>query len=823
MSETEAVAPPTGTDDAAVAAVVAAAEAEAESPTEDAAVPQEPPVAAAPTVAATVEEETTIAVAPTEPEASGGTATAATEQAPAADATSTATTAATASISISTEQPQASTDGAPLPESGVAAETVEDTAMKAEEVERPSDADATSTTPAPTPPSETGGQPPLPPTTPTNQPTTKSSSKSSSKPKPPRDYGPVITTYDEMDVLSGRGAAVNNHPGNKKFRALCFVRKAHFDLGNHAAKRKLATEIVEILQCGKDHPPSRFLKKRPANAMSAAEVEATGVEAADVNVAATPTTGTTEEGGQEPSAATIINTTATNTSTTTTTLYYAMTKEQAILKAQQVMRDYKRPDRLEAKILQQQAQQARYLPQQGGDGSAVSGDGASTVAAATSNTTTSSLPKPHRARATPSTPLEGVVEMLDAPDVEKDVLFQANPFGVHAHDVLSGRGAYVNGHVGNARLRTLAIERKTRFDTGNYTDKRQLASEIVTIVKSLDPPGRFLKKASQQVLDAHAEADKAGPVAEVQVETEEATKEQPDVAMKEEEAAANNNSAPASAEATTTATETNNDATASETPPETAKEEEKTTDPAAPAEAEAATDSETAPSAETPTTTTATPMQQSQQPPPQNTLPRLIDGIWEELSDDKAIHKACQVMRDISRPDRKYREQRKEERLKHKRNNKRRKMNDGGRVSLSTDGVENEIDETEDNTEGGEGEAATTEANANNSAPGETEPAPPPATGNDAQDVTAMETEQTLAQDPPSQTTEQTATAGAAAAASAVPTEIKGEPPAAIDSSEAKETSLSTAVEDVVDKALLDSAGTTTGSDPSATATLTEV
>ena len=304
------------------------------------------------------------------------------------------------------------------------------------------------------------------------KPSTTTPSKPTKPKAPPKDYGPIISTYEDMDVLSGRGAAVNNHPGNKKFRALCFVRKAHFDLGNHAAKRRLATEIVEILQSGKDHPPSRFLKRRPANALPPADA------------LASTETGTETE--TPPSSS--------------TPLYYAMTKEQAILKAQQVMRDYKRPDRLEAKMLQQQAQQARYLP------AAEGAEEGSAAAAAAAAPVPNNLPKPHRARAVPSTPLEGVVDMLDAPDVEKDEIFQANPFGVHAHDVLSGRGAYVNGHVGNARLRKMAVERKTQFDAGNYTEKRQLASEIVTVVKSLDPPGRFLKKASKELLEAHEKA-----------------------------------------------------------------------------------------------------------------------------------------------------------------------------------------------------------------------------------------------------------------------------------------------------------------------------
>lgn len=133
----------------------------------------------------------------------------------------------------------------------------------------------------------------------------------------------------------------------------------------------------------------------------------------------------------------------------------------------------------------------------------------------------------------PTGPLEPIIE---------------NPFGVHDHDVLSGRGAFVNGHVGNARLRVLALERKAQFDAGNYTEKRSLATEIVQIVRALKPPGRFLKKATPKP---------------------------------------------------------------------------------------AATDKESSAEKE---------------------APKGLDDGWEELSDEKAIHKACQVMRDIDRPDRKDRE-----------------------------------------------------------------------------------------------------------------------------------------------------------------------
>lgn len=106
--------------------------------------------------------------------------------------------------------------------------------------------------------------------------------------------------------------------------------------------------------------------------------------------------------------------------------------------------------------------------------------------------------------------------------------------------MISGRGAFVNGHSGNARFRTLAMERKPQFDAGNYSEKRALATEIVGMIRSLEPPGRFLRKMSNspRIVDENWDGS------------------------------------------------------------------------------------------------------------------RTIDGQWEELSDEKAIHKACQVMRDIARPDR---------------------------------------------------------------------------------------------------------------------------------------------------------------------------
>lgn len=52
----------------------------------------------------------------------------------------------------------------------------------------------------------------------------------------------------------------------------------------------------------------------------------------------------------------------------------------------------------------------------------------------------------------------------------------------------------MNGHVGNARFRQLATKRKPLFDAGNYSEKRSLATEIVGLIRGLEPPGRFLKR-----------------------------------------------------------------------------------------------------------------------------------------------------------------------------------------------------------------------------------------------------------------------------------------------------------------------------------------
>jgi hypothetical protein len=65
----------------------------------------------------------------------------------------------------------------------------------------------------------------------------------------------------------------------------------------------------------------------------------------------------------------------------------------------------------------------------------------------------------------------------------------------HAHDVLSGRGGGINAHQGNVQFRLFVRARKDDYNLAkNKMEKTQVAQEVIDIVRSLDPPGRFLQK-----------------------------------------------------------------------------------------------------------------------------------------------------------------------------------------------------------------------------------------------------------------------------------------------------------------------------------------
>ena len=76
------------------------------------------------------------------------------------------------------------------------------------------------------------------------------------------------------------------------------------------------------------------------------------------------------------------------------------------------------------------------------------------------------------------------------PDFKNETTKDPSP-----NDVLCGRGGSINSHPGNERFRTLVEKRKRVYLTARFKrEKRLIASSIVSEIRGLDPPGRFLQQ-----------------------------------------------------------------------------------------------------------------------------------------------------------------------------------------------------------------------------------------------------------------------------------------------------------------------------------------
>jgi hypothetical protein len=64
----------------------------------------------------------------------------------------------------------------------------------------------------------------------------------------------------------------------------------------------------------------------------------------------------------------------------------------------------------------------------------------------------------------------------------------------HDHDVLAGRGNFVNYHAGNEHFRMLVRKHKVAYVACPKPQKGKFSQLIVDEIKCRDPPGRFLKQ-----------------------------------------------------------------------------------------------------------------------------------------------------------------------------------------------------------------------------------------------------------------------------------------------------------------------------------------
>lgn len=67
----------------------------------------------------------------------------------------------------------------------------------------------------------------------------------------------------------------------------------------------------------------------------------------------------------------------------------------------------------------------------------------------------------------------------------------------HDHDVLSGRGNYVNYHAGNEHFRALVRKHKVAYVACPKPKKGTFSRTIVDEIRYRDPPGRFLKQDNE--------------------------------------------------------------------------------------------------------------------------------------------------------------------------------------------------------------------------------------------------------------------------------------------------------------------------------------
>mmetsp|Transcript_20389 Transcript_20389/g.28662 ORF Transcript_20389/g.28662 Transcript_20389/m.28662 type:complete len:175 (-) Transcript_20389:499-1023(-) len=63
----------------------------------------------------------------------------------------------------------------------------------------------------------------------------------------------------QNDVLSGRGACFNFHPGNKRFRSILVAQMAAYTAGTKKQKMMISKSIVDTIYSME--PPGRFMKK----------------------------------------------------------------------------------------------------------------------------------------------------------------------------------------------------------------------------------------------------------------------------------------------------------------------------------------------------------------------------------------------------------------------------------------------------------------------------------------------------------------------------------------------------------------------------------
>ena len=71
----------------------------------------------------------------------------------------------------------------------------------------------------------------------------------------------LIATYNDIDVLCGRGGATNSHTGNRKFRNIVALHRERYLRAKKRDKPAYAQHVLELVRNQSQSKPCRFLKK----------------------------------------------------------------------------------------------------------------------------------------------------------------------------------------------------------------------------------------------------------------------------------------------------------------------------------------------------------------------------------------------------------------------------------------------------------------------------------------------------------------------------------------------------------------------------------
>jgi len=97
----------------------------------------------------------------------------------------------------------------------------------------------------------------------------------------------------------------------------------------------------------------------------------------------------------------------------------------------------------------------------------------------------------------PSLPPLPSLALLSSSSIDKSSALDKFSSGIslpHVHDVLCGRGVTTNRHKGNKKFRKLVDENKDEYVGSSKWRKMDIYKSIVTRIRNLGPPGRFLEK-----------------------------------------------------------------------------------------------------------------------------------------------------------------------------------------------------------------------------------------------------------------------------------------------------------------------------------------